>query len=166
MTAYDPAMSFAHISDDGLYRYRLERLWDDGRPIALFVMLNPSTADAMIDDPTIRRCIGFAKTYGMGGIEVVNLYALRATNPKHLWTASDPVGPLNDEIVEHALQMRARHGGLTVAAWGANAKPDRVEWFRSVSLGAHCLGSNKDGSPKHPLYLAAATALDPWPKVA
>lgn len=87
--------SDAVISDDGLYRYLLERHWDDTTSSCTFVMLNPSTADALVDDPTIRRCVGFAKSFGCGSLRVVNLYAYRATKPAELWTVDDPVGPAN-----------------------------------------------------------------------
>src|SRR5262249_14212908 len=93
----------AVISDCGRYRYSLTRRWGDAaEPRALFVMLNPSTADAEQDDPTIRRCIGFAKAWGMGSLEVVNLYALRATDPAALLSAPDPIGPKNDTMITSA----------------------------------------------------------------
>lgn len=151
----------ARISADGLYRYRLTRAWGDGE-IAVFVMLNPSTADAAIDDPTIRRCIGFAKTWGMAGIEVVNLYAYRATNPAELWGADDPVGPDNDEFLTTAAFARP---GPLVAAWGVNAKPPRV--MEVLSLPGfdrlQCLGTTKDGYPRHPLYVRGDTRPQAWP---
>ena len=88
--------STAVISQDGLYRYHLERRWSDA-PFLTFVMLNPSTADAEIDDPTIRRCVGFSKREGAGGIAVVNLYAFRATSPADLRQASAPYGPVRGD---------------------------------------------------------------------
>src|SRR4028119_2392792 len=78
------------------YRYALWRTWDAARPPVAFVLLNPSTADARRDDPTIRRCANFARTWGFGGLEVVNLFAFRATHPTDLKCAADPVGPQND----------------------------------------------------------------------
>lgn len=156
-----PYQSSATISGCGQYRYRLSRLAGDAQPLA-FIMLNPSTADASIDDPTIRRCIGFAASHGYAGINVFNLYALRATDPKELWTHPDPVGPDNDF---HLNLAAAQHKQL-VCAWGGNAKPGRVDHVRQLFLEAgcqlKCLGKNKDGSPKHPLYLPSNSQLIPW----
>lgn len=155
----------AKISDDGLFRYALLRRWSrDESAFATFIMLNPSTADADIDDPTIRRCIGFAKAWGMGALHVVNLYALRSTDPKGLWRVDDPVGPENDRyLTRHALA--ACTGGLPlVAAWGANAKPERVEHVASLPgmVALQALGTTKDGAPRHPLYLRADSVLREW----
>jgi hypothetical protein len=152
----------ANISEDGLYRYSLAREWDYTLPAAVFVMLNPSTADEDVDDPTIRRCMGFALRDNYGGIVILNLYALRATNPKDLWLSPDPVGPDNDTY------LKAWLGGLeqAIVAWGANAKPDRVEAFRSMAeeTGADllCFGTTKSGAPKHPLYLRGDAQLERW----
>jgi len=155
----------AIISDCGLYRYVLTREPEDlapTKPAAVFVMLNPSTADAHFDDATIRRCRSFAKSWGCAGIVVVNLYALRATKPAALWEASDAVGGENNSW----LQGIAREHRHVVCAWGKNAKRDRVEHVVNIFLeqGAtlHCLGTNKDGSPKHPLYLRSDSVLLPW----
>lgn len=154
-----------------VYRYVLERRWDASRPIALWVMLNPSTADAFDDDPTIRRCVGFSKTYGMGAIRVVNLFAFRATSPDDLWDAGyqgvDIVGPQNRELLVGDLAGMNAVAGLTIVAWGAQVDNHpvglaMVEWMREHYFGAWCLGKTKSGQPKHPLYLDGATALDPW----
>jgi hypothetical protein len=131
------------------YRYELLRVWDDAMPTVCFVMLNPSTADHRNDDPTIRRCIGFAKSWDYGGIRVVNLFAYRATNPRTLKHVRDRVGPDNDEWIEAAI----RNSGLAIAAWGANP----MARDRSVTLKGKCdlwcLGTTKSGAPKHPLYV-------------
>jgi hypothetical protein len=144
----------AALSPDGLYRYYLSRRWGPGNP-AVFVMLNPSTADAEQDDPTIRRCIGFARTWGHDGLFVVNLYALRSTDAAALWTADDPVGPDNDAWIRD-IALAAQHvGAPVVAAWGAHARPDRVATVRALP-GMHRLSGlalTKDGQPRHPLYL-------------
>lgn len=103
----------ALISECGLYRYRLWRRWGIG-PHATWIMLNPSTADADLDDPTIRRCIGFARAWGFSAIEVVNLFALRATNPRELGRSADPIGPDNDRHLSEA----GRAAELRIAAWG------------------------------------------------
>src|SRR3989449_11540410 len=110
-----PMRTDACFSRCGTYRYALWRRWAAG-PQVLFVMLNPSTADAQRDDPTIRRCIGFARRWGCGGIEVVNLFALRATDPRRLRYTRDPVGPEN---VAH-LARAAGRASLVGAAWGAD----------------------------------------------
>ena len=116
-------------------------------------MLNPSTADEQRDDPTIRRCIGFARDWGYGGLEVVNLFAFRATDPRELRHAADPVGPQND----HHLALAARRATLVVAAWGANADARRARRAMQVLSGqrrslAH-LGFTRSRQPRHPLYL-------------
>jgi hypothetical protein len=148
---------------EGPYRYLLTRRWGRGALLA-FVMLNPSTADAAADDPTIRRCIGFARREGAGGIAVVNLYALRSPKPAGLLGHSDPEGPLNEQSWRGALGDH-RVGGV-VAAWGAYA-PRRLPASRALS--AHrgserwlCLGRTSDGSPRHPLYAPGDTPLVRW----
>lgn len=143
--------SHAVMSECGRYRYSLTRHWGTGHRL-LFIMLNPSTADEHDDDPTIRRCIGFAQRNGFGELHVCNLFAYRATVPRQLRTADDPVGPLNDEWI----QREMGHASLTVAAWGA--WPGAEERAREVvKLAGHgplfCLGTTKDGSPRHPLYV-------------
>ncbi|RNL60999.1 DUF1643 domain-containing protein [Nocardioides marmoriginsengisoli] len=158
--------STAVLSADGLYRYELTREW--GRPSGFltWIMLNPSTADAQADDPTIRRCIGFAKSFGHTGIRVLNLYALRATNPADLWTAPDPVGPENDQVLADELMRATRDQSVVVAAWGANARQTRVDQFLSFPRAAstlRSLGITKDGQPRHPLYLPKTAPLTRWP---
>ena len=141
----------AEIDKTGAYRYRLTRRWKPDKGTVLFVMLNPSTADANVDDPTITRCIGFASKWGYGGLEVANLFAFRATDPMELSRCSDPVGPDNDG---HIVSMRDNHA-LIVAAWGANAKrfSERERDVLSLLGPVHCLGITKGGYPKHPLYV-------------
>ena len=110
------AQSGADFSDCGRYRYKLWRLWDDTRPEVMFIMLNPSTADATADDPTIRRCIGFARAWGYGGVRVGNLFAWRTPYPQALRSALDPIGRHNDS----ALCELAEGAALVVAAWGVH----------------------------------------------
>lgn len=159
-------ISGAAISECGLYRYHLWRIWDDERPILCFVMLNPSTADAFDDDPTIRRCLGFAKRDGYGGISVRNLFALRSTDPSALLRAVDPVGPDNPKHL-----LACRNVSLMtrlVAAWGKlpGGKAMRSRAQNSINYvrmnDPHCLGRNADGSPRHPLYLRADTKIERW----
>lgn len=153
----------AQVSADGLYRYVLARWWGDG-PRLQFVMLNPSIADAELDDPTIRRCIGFARTLGYDGVGVFNLYAYRATKPADLWKAAEPTGGArNDDLLREVL--RQTKSQPVVAAWGANAKPDRVAEFMSWTGSEQvlALGVTKDGAPRHPLYLPSDARPAPWP---
>lgn len=156
-------ISSAVFSEDGRYRYSLKRRWSE-RPLMVWCMLNPSTADANQDDPTIRRCIGFALRGGYGGIHVVNLMAYRATDPAECLQQFDPCGPENDDYLERA----ARGTGQVVCAWGTKAPEKIVK--RGVShlagdvAGADliCLGTTKNGSPRHPLYVARLQPLRAW----
>lgn len=152
------------------YRYELNRT-DETLPWqrvhaerVLWIMLNPSTADEATDDPTIRRLRTFTRRFGFSGFTVVNLYAYRATKPNDLWTAADPVGPDNDRVIRETAFTAHTEGAPIIAAWGANAKPDRVAHVLALPFvrDLHCLGVNKDGSPKHPLYVASETDLRPW----
>lgn len=168
MTELDTRVQYtAIISPDGQYRYRLARTWSD-EPPATFIMLNPSTADAEVDDPTIRRCMGYARRWGCGGLVVVNLYGLRATNPADLWRTDDPVGPKNDDILTMALYRARSSTAPVIAAWGAHARPDRVEFVRYAARGSgvqlRALKVTKAGAPGHPLYLRADAELKPWPE--
>ena len=148
----------AIISDCGTYRYRLWRRWDAG-PACVFIMLNPSTADATNDDPTIRRCIGFAKREGCGSLEVVNLFAFRATSPADLKKAEDPVGPENDSYLQQAMFYAK---GTVIAAWGAHGsylnRDKDVRQLLDEPL--KCLGMTKTNAPKHPLYIKADQPLE------
>lgn len=154
----------AVLSDCERYRYLLTRDWDDSKPTAVFVMLNPSTADAFTDDPTIRRCLRYARDWGCGGLMVANLYAWRATQPTDLWTTDDPVGPENDAHLYAVAKAAADSGGALVAAWGANARADRIAAVLKLPgmdrLTA--LDVTKAGQPKHPLYLKAELTPQPW----
>lgn len=162
-----PMRRGAILSPCGRYRYHLMREWDATLPRALFVMLNPSTADADIDDPTIRRCLGFARSWGMGGIEVVNLFGLRATDPEALWDhLSCREDGINLNYVSGGVARAvASPGSVIVAAWGAHPRAEHSivqDFLRSVPTGTRvmCLGKTRKGAPKHPLYLAANTALE------
>lgn len=156
--------STAVFSHDRVYRYSLTRRWDVAAPLTCFVMCNPSTADAMDDDPTIRRCTGFAKTWGSGGLLVVNLFGLRATDPAELRRHDDPVGPDNDYVIHYLLDEQHNRQPIdrVVAAWGATGaighRPDEV------TLLLACLGVTKAGHPRHPLYVPAATELAEFPQ--
>jgi hypothetical protein len=150
----------AFISDCGKYRYSLTRYFGVGEGTCTFIMLNPSTADASQDDPTIRRCIRFARELGSNRLKVVNLFAFRATNPKELLAQEDPVGELNMEYVREA----ALSSKYLIAAWGAHGKlRDQdlrvMEMLKEMGIKPQCLGVTKQGQPRHPLYLPANSKL-------
>lgn len=154
----------ADISSCGLYRYRLGRTWDLAKPVVTYVMLNPSTADALKDDATIRSCMRLARSWDYGGICVVNLFAWRATEPKELAKADDPIGPRNNAAIREA----AARSDFTICAWGAHKMAKgRVQnvlsLIRSEKQFAHCLGKTKAGSPKHPLYIKTGTMPELYP---
>lgn len=150
----------AVISDCGKYRYLLRRSWDHDKPRALFVMLNPSTADAEVDDATIRSCTRLSKGWGYGSFEVINLFGLRATDPAELEKAADPIGPKNADVGDNAINRC----DVVICAWGAHPMAakrarDMVSWVRGWKPAAYCLGTTKSGAPKHPLYIKSGTPL-------
>lgn len=189
----------AVFSDDGLYRYELTRDWGEcygectdadieregGHhelcPAAMYantlvwILLNPSTADAEQDDPTIRRCIGYSKQWGYAGLVILNLFAFRSTDPKLLGTVDDPVGPDNDAYFEMWLNGKTNPDG-PMCAWGAGidhvkrghvvgrARARAVK-RRIASSGrmATCLGTTRQGHPKHPLYLRSDLPWEVFP---
>jgi hypothetical protein len=156
----------AVFDDDYTYRYRLFREWDPTKPTCTFVMLNPSVANAVKLDPTVRRCIKFAKRWGCGRLEVVNVFALVSTDPKGLELAEDPVGPENDRYILESCNMAAASKGAIVAAWSfwATLLKHRDETVLRF-LGEHkiwTLGFTKDGDPRHPLYMPKDAPLRPW----
>jgi len=181
--------SGAILSEDKVYRYRLwrtvavgdrldELMRGRGNPerTVAWVMLNPSVADAAINDATIRRCMGFTKTWGYDSLDVVNLYGLRSTNPKNLWAVKDPIGPENDGWVREVCSL----ADLIVCAWGANAGAKRVEQVlrkvayltRPVPESAVVknvelwhLGLTAEGLPRHPLRLPKSLAIQRWDAV-
>jgi hypothetical protein len=137
------------------YRYALWREWDASLPMVLFVGLNPSTADARQNDPTIRRCIDFARRWGYGSLAVGNLFALRTPYPRVLKAAIDPVGLRNDWW----LRKLGREASLVIAAWGADgAFLARSESSLELFDQLWCLGRTRSGEARHPLYLRADSA--------
>lgn len=148
----------AVIDSTEKYRYLLTRIWDEDLPPAVFIMLNPSTADAEVDDPTIKRCMNFAKTWNCGGIKVVNVFAYRATNPKELLKVQNPIGIENEKYIREALI----NAGLIILAWGSSCTKLKKgylkvkELLKNIEL-FYCLGITNDGFPKHPLYLSGTT---------
>lgn len=148
--------SGAEFSDCKKYRYTLWRRWSSG-PVVMFIGLNPSTADETNDDPTIRRCIGFAKRWGFGGMFMMNAYAFRATLPKDMKRQKDPVGPGNDA----AILRVSRLANLIVGAWGVHCETSRESRVcEIVGCNVFCLGKTKGGRPRHPLYLNSLTQLE------
>jgi len=140
------------------YRYALWRQWARG-PRVLFVMLNPSTADDRRDDPTIRRCIGFAKSWGFGSLAVGNLFALRTPSPRELAKSEFPVGTANDRC----LRRLQRSAALVLAAWGNHGiLYDRAAAVRRMLIDPRTLGLTGSGQPRHPLYVAARTVPQRW----
>lgn len=137
------------------YRYSLLREWDDTKPRVVFIMLNPSTADAERNDPTVAKCIRYAKGWGYGCLEVLNLFAYRSTDPKELYKVENPEGlPENNERIIAAMESEA----LIVCAWGKHGNlNDRGLRVKIMALQRsrylHCLALNEDGTPSHPLYL-------------
>lgn len=151
--------SGATFSPCGLYRYHLWRVWAPDGPQILFIGLNPSTADEKTDDNTIRRCIGFAKEWKAGGVHMVNLFALRSTDPRGLKEAADPIGPENDDVLKtvHGLCHRS------IAAWGNHGAYKFRSSHVRVLLGTQflwCFGKTSKGEPKHPLYLPKTAVLE------
>ena len=149
----------ALLSPCGGFRYHLERRWADGQSVA-WVMLNPSTADASADDPTIRKCIGFSTRWGFGHLQVVNLFPLRATDPRDLKLARERFGPMDNDAVIHFACLGA---ALVVLAWGQHGAGYRsrarsvVDLVRAAGTSAVCLGRSKSGEPLHPLMLGYDT---------
>jgi len=140
----------ARFSDCKKYRYSLCRIWNEKKGLVNFVGLNPSTADENIDDPTIRRCVRFADSWGYGGLIMTNLFAFRATDPAEMRAADDPVGPDNDYFVKE-LSMIAE---LTVMSWGASGSFMARDFAVKTFLKNACyLALTKSGQPRHPLYL-------------
>lgn len=151
----------AVISDCGKYRYLLRRTWDFKKPRALLVMLNPSTADAHTDDATIRSCVRLLSGIGYGSMEVVNVFAFRATDPAELEKVEDPIGPQNADIMDNAI----RRCDVVVFAWGAHEMAkERGRLIRSTVKASkpavYCFGKTKQGDPRHPLYIKSGTTLE------
>jgi len=149
----------AIISGCGKFRYHLTRYWDDSLHPLPFIMLNPSTADADSDDATIRKCVGFAQRLGFGGIEVFNLFAFRATDPRELRNNGYLVGPDNDRIITSRLgDMGLVERGYVICAWGAHARgllrpADLMCHLRLSGVRLRALHLLDDGTPAHPLML-------------
>ena len=150
----------ATISPCGLYRYNLVREWDISLPRVLFIILNPSTADEVEDDPTVRRCIQFAKDWGYGALCMTNIFAFRATDPAVMKAYPEPIGQDTDAT----LAELAKNAGVVVAAWGNHGSHlGRDRQVVALLSDLHCLKVTKAGQPSHPLYLSRA--LKPMPYI-
>ncbi|MBL4783629.1 MAG: DUF1643 domain-containing protein [Porticoccaceae bacterium] len=142
----------AKLSTCRNYRYALWRTWDGTKPYVMFIGLNPSTADEKTDDPTLRRCINYAKSWGYGGVCMANLFALRATDPSLMRASQHPIGTENNRW----LKKLAKDTGLIVAAWGNDGMHlGRSTQVKDFIPNMHCLKINKSGEPAHPLYQSA-----------
>ena len=157
------AESFAIYSDCEAYRYSLTRTWDSSGARVTFVMLNPSTATEIQNDPTVERCERRSRALGFGAFQVCNIFAFRATDPKVMRKAEDPVGPENDTAI--------RDGSLwsdqVICAWGPhgefqNRGPEVAALLRATSKPMAHLGLSKAGHPKHPLYISYQKQPENW----
>ncbi|HLJ33607.1 MAG TPA: DUF1643 domain-containing protein [Ktedonobacteraceae bacterium] len=148
------------------YRYTLWRGWSTDHPRVTFIMLNPSTADAQRNDPTISRCIAFAQYWGFGALEVVNLFACKTTYPHDLLKAANPVGEENDQFL---MQAVARSSCI-VAAWGTKGnlldRDKHILRLLASRQDIYCLGITREGYPRHPLYVKGDTGLTTFPPCA
>ena len=141
------------------YRYALWRIWDRGLPTVTFIGLNPSTADAKLDDPTLVRCMGFARDWGYGGVYTANLFAFRATDPRDMKAARSPIGPDNDRVIREL----ADKSDKVIAAWGNDgAWMGRADSVREAVPSLYYLKMNRSGQPAHPLYLPKHLEPIPW----
>jgi len=139
----------AKLSECRKYRFALWRTWDDSKPYVMFVGLNPSTADETTDDPTLIRCINYAKSWGFGGVCMANIFAYRATEPNDMKAVTDPIGSENNDW----LKKLSSDAGMVVAAWGNDGSYlGRSEQVKELLPNLHCLKLNKSGEPAHPLY--------------
>ena len=150
----------ADISECGKYRYLLWRVWDESKPMITFIGLNPSTADDVIDDRTITRCMNFAKSWGGGGLYMGNLFAFRATKPQEMFSQTEPIGERNDEVLKSLISKSK----FIIACWGnggvhLNRSDDVIKIFEE---NVFYLERNQSGQPKHPLYISADCEPKPY----
>ena len=163
------------FSEDRTYRYTLTRQWQAGRPEGttvpyqqgcMFVCLNPSTADEHQDDPTVRRCIGYAKAWGYDSLTLCNLYGLRSTDPWQLQHHPAPIGPENDEWLQYAAAAHHEAHTPVVCAWGNHGEYEgrgaEVAALLAETGPLHVLALNSTGHPLHPLYAHGSLELQEW----
>jgi len=156
-------LATATFSRDRSYRFRLSRVWDRDGTRVNFLMLNPSTADAFVLDPTVRRCAGFAESWEAGAFEVTNIFALRSTDPRDLRRADDPIGRGNDDAIVAAAEC----ADLVVCAWGAHGtylgrEAQVRDLLQAAGTETVCLRRTRAGHPGHPLYVRKDVELIPW----
>lgn len=159
------AASVAIYSDCETYRYSLTRIWDEEGKRALFIMLNPSTATEVQNDPTVERCERRARALGFGAFRVLNIFAYRATDPRDMRAAPDPVGPGNDAAIRDSLAWADQ----IICAWGTHGAhlergPAVERMLRAANVPLFHLGLSKAGHPKHPLYIGYAVQPEAWPE--
>jgi hypothetical protein len=166
-------MKRAVISRDRAYRYFLSRGTGAG-PAVTFIMLNPSTADAEIDDPTVRKCLGFCRRWGFARLHVLNLFAIRTSSPAEMKKARDPVGTENERHLRQAIlgerknRVASIERGPLICAWGVHGgylqrDQDVMAWLSRVpAIWPMCLGLTRDGHPVHPLYVPYSAPLVPF----
>jgi hypothetical protein len=153
----------ASISADGKYRYSLTRCWNSALPMCCWICLNPSTADEHKDDPTVRKIVGFSARLLYGGFHLFNLFAFRATTPRDMYRAVDPIGPDNSPIWI-AAETRILSPDPVIVAWGSlrNTFRPRASAVLSELSNPRCLGTTATGDPRHPLMIAYSTVLRPF----
>lgn len=152
----------AVFSDCRHYRYLLWRYWSEA-PKAVFIMLNPSTADEIENDPTVERCERRARAMGFGGLRVANIFALRSTDPKALYSHPEPIGPANDS----SIMIAAENAGIVVCGWGTHGALNNrgntvAKMLRNAGIIPHYLQLNANGTPKHPLYVGYNVKPQEW----
>ncbi|EBA04353.1 MAG: DUF1643 domain-containing protein [Paracoccaceae bacterium] len=157
------AVSVAIYSPCEKYRYSLTRVWDETAPRALYVMLNPSTATEVQNDPTVERCERRSRALGFGAFQVCNIFAWRDTDPRNMKAAKDPVGPANNATISDACKW----ANTIVCAWGTHGAhlargKEVTKLMRATNLPLFHLGLSKAGHPKHPLYISYETQPVLW----
>lgn len=153
-TLFTSEVSGAEFSEDRKYRYALWRIWDESKPKIMFIGLNPSTASENMDDPTIRRVKRFARDWGYGGVFMCNLFAFVTAYPEELKSCDDPLG--SNDFWLNRYKKNVAH---VLFAWGSfKEAEERAKQVEGMFPEAVCLGFNKNGSPKHPLYVSAKTS--------
>tara|TARA_B100001029_G_C15062623_1_gene459920 strand:+ start:1656 stop:2177 length:522 start_codon:yes stop_codon:yes gene_type:complete len=162
LTLFPLIKSDASFSKDRIHRYTLYRVWNEELPKVLFIGLNPSTATETKNDPTIRRCMGYAKDWGYGSYIMGNIFAFRSTDPKNLRKTHDPIGSEND----YWLKKLHKEADLTIAAWGTHGKfMNRGQQILDLIPNLKCLRITKEGYPCHPLYLPKNLKPIPYKKI-
>lgn len=164
----DDAASTAIYSDCEAYRYQLTRIWDDTGPKALFIMLNPSTATEVQNDPTVERCERRSRTLGFGSFRVTNIFAWRDTDPRKMRAAFDPIGPQNDATIRDSASLwTTEPQDRIICAWGThgahlNRGAEVTALLHGTGKALHTLGLTKHGHPKHPLYISYEEQPQAW----